>query len=280
MSKIRSGGLGLDFGGSLLRACLVGRDGRVLRRARMTAPRLDDVPKIVRSIKRRWRVESLDGLVLGGTGIWTGAKKRELRAALRKTARRARVLSDVEMAHQAAFGAGPGILVVAGTGSIAFGRSPQGRTARAGGWGALLGDEGSAFWIGREALKDARLREKFPRPLTLAHGPAPVRRTAALARRVMKLAPKNRAASALLDRAAAHLAALAGGVKSELRWRGPIKVSWTGGLFRSRLFSEKFCRALKREIPSFEPSSSGIHPEEAAAKAALTPAIDSRASTR
>ena len=280
MSKIRNGGLGLDFGGSLLRVCLVSRDGRVLRRARMAAPRLGEVPAIVRSIKKRWRIESLDGLVLGGTGIWTGAKKRGLRAALRKTARRVRVLSDVETAHQAAFGAGPGILVVAGTGSIAFGRSPRGRTARAGGWGALLGDEGSAFWIGREALKDIGLRKKFPSPLTLAHGPTPVRRTAALARRVIKLAPKNRAAAALLDRAAVHLAALAGGVRSELRWRGPIKVAWSGGLFQSRLFSEKFCRALKREIPSFMPSLAKAGPEEAAAKAALVLAIDSHASTR
>ena len=42
--------------------------------------------------------------------------------------------------------------LVAGTGSVAYGRNAAGKTARAGGWGYLAGDEGSAYWIGREAL--------------------------------------------------------------------------------------------------------------------------------
>jgi N-acetylglucosamine kinase-like BadF-type ATPase len=62
------------------------------------------------------------------------------------------VVGDMETALVAAFDDGPGVIVIAGTGSIAFGRDRQGRTLRAGGWGFAIGDEGSAHWIGREAV--------------------------------------------------------------------------------------------------------------------------------
>jgi glucosamine kinase len=61
------------------------------------------------------------------------------------------VVGDMEIAMEAAFGAGPGVIVIAGTGSIAYGRDAQGNTARAGGWGFAISDEGSAHWIGRAA---------------------------------------------------------------------------------------------------------------------------------
>jgi glucosamine kinase len=63
------------------------------------------------------------------------------------------VVGDMEIALAAAFGTGPGVIVIAGTGSIAYGRDAQGRTARAGGWGYAISDEGSAHWIGRTAVK-------------------------------------------------------------------------------------------------------------------------------
>ncbi|HEX4784096.1 MAG TPA: BadF/BadG/BcrA/BcrD ATPase family protein [Candidatus Sulfotelmatobacter sp.] len=63
------------------------------------------------------------------------------------------VVGDMQIALEAAFDAGPGVVVIAGTGSIAWGRDEQGRTARAGGWGFAIGDEGSAHWIGRAAVK-------------------------------------------------------------------------------------------------------------------------------
>jgi glucosamine kinase len=62
------------------------------------------------------------------------------------------VVGDMEIALAAGFGAGPGVIVIAGTGSISFGRDAQGRTARAGGWGFAVSDEGSAHWIGRAAV--------------------------------------------------------------------------------------------------------------------------------
>jgi glucosamine kinase len=62
------------------------------------------------------------------------------------------VVGDMEIALEAAFGEGPGVIVIAGTGSIAYGRDAQGKTARAGGWGFAVSDEGSAHWIGRSAV--------------------------------------------------------------------------------------------------------------------------------
>jgi N-acetylglucosamine kinase-like BadF-type ATPase len=62
------------------------------------------------------------------------------------------VVGDMEIAMEAGFGSGPGVVVIAGTGSIAYGRDQQGNTLRAGGWGFAIGDEGSAHWIGRAAV--------------------------------------------------------------------------------------------------------------------------------
>ncbi len=62
------------------------------------------------------------------------------------------VHADAAIALDDAFGDGPGILVTAGTGSVAFGRGPTGTPARCGGWGPVIGDEGSGAWIGRRAL--------------------------------------------------------------------------------------------------------------------------------
>ena len=60
---------------------------------------------------------------------------------------------DDEIALDAAFRGGPGILIIAGTGSNILGRAADGAMYHAGGWGPALGDEGSGFWIGQEALR-------------------------------------------------------------------------------------------------------------------------------
>jgi len=62
------------------------------------------------------------------------------------------VVGDGPIALEAAFGSGPGVIVIAGTGSIAYGRDAQGNTARSGGWGFAVSDEGSAHWIGRSVI--------------------------------------------------------------------------------------------------------------------------------
>ena len=62
------------------------------------------------------------------------------------------VVGDMTIALEAACGAGPGVIAIAGTGSIAYGRDATGHTARAGGWGFAVSDEGSGHWIGRRAI--------------------------------------------------------------------------------------------------------------------------------
>ncbi len=62
------------------------------------------------------------------------------------------VVGDNVIAMEAAFGAGPGVIAIAGTGSLVYGRDAAGRTARAGGWGFAVSDEGSGHWIGRHAI--------------------------------------------------------------------------------------------------------------------------------
>jgi len=82
------------------------------------------------------------------------------------------VVGDMQTALEAAFDTGPGIIVIAGTGSIAYGRDLAGNTARAGGWGFAVGDEGSAHWIGRTAVS-AALRAADPRDGTPASARVP-----------------------------------------------------------------------------------------------------------
>jgi glucosamine kinase len=87
----------------------------------------------------------------------SGAARPEVAAIVRRSlaeilATPIDVVGDMQIALEAAFDTGPGVIVIAGTGSIAYGRNSQGTTARAGGWGFAIGDEGSAHWIGRAAV--------------------------------------------------------------------------------------------------------------------------------
>jgi glucosamine kinase len=71
------------------------------------------------------------------------------------------IVSDIEIAFEDGFGSGHGVMLIAGTGSIAFGRNKKGETARAAGWGYPISDEGSGQWIGAEAVREAlRARDR------------------------------------------------------------------------------------------------------------------------
>jgi len=74
-------------------------------------------------------------------------------------AQHVRLLHDAPIAWQGAFGGGPGVVVIAGTGSVAYGRDAGGGSVTVGGWGYLFGDRGSAFSIARSALSRAMREE-------------------------------------------------------------------------------------------------------------------------
>src|SRR5205823_4352549 len=92
--------------------------------------------------------------VVAAAGAGRPQERADLEAALVQAgmARRVRVMADGEVALSTAFADGTGIIVSAGTGSIAYARDPAGRLHRAGGYGWQLGDEGGGYWLGRRAL--------------------------------------------------------------------------------------------------------------------------------
>lgn len=146
--------------------------------------------------------------------------------------------------------ANTGVAVIAGTGSAAWGRNAEGEEARAGGWGYLLGDEGSGYWLGREAVRYSlrRMNQGLPvdqltaallescgvedpnRLISLFHSPDTGRRFwAQQARPVVEAAAAGHAASQdLVDQAGSDLAALAVQALRKLGIDGPVILG--GGL--------------------------------------------------
>lgn len=144
----------------------------------------------------------------------------------------------------AAGGASTGVAVIAGTGSAAWGRNADGHEARAGGWGYLLGDEGSGYWLGREAVRHSlrRMNQELPadqltdallaacgvdhpnRLIALFHSPETGRRFwAQHARLVVDAAAAGHMASQeLLDQAGKDLAGLAAQALRTLGIDGPV----------------------------------------------------------
>jgi N-acetylglucosamine kinase-like BadF-type ATPase len=77
------------------------------------------------------------------------------------------VVPDYEIALESAAGSRPGVVLIAGTGSVAFGRNAAGETARAGGYGPWVGDEGSAFEIGRRGVSAVMRTRDMDAPVTM-----------------------------------------------------------------------------------------------------------------
>jgi N-acetylglucosamine kinase-like BadF-type ATPase len=173
------------------------------------------------------------------------------------------VTDDAVIALAGATAGEPGIVTIAGTGSIAFGRNAAGGTARTGGWGYIFGDEGGGFDIARQALRAAlRAEEGWGPPTALvlalrdATGSADVNgglhrfytpdwprsRVAALAPLVDEAAMAGDAvARDILHNAAQQLAVLTSAVRRQLWQPGePARVAWIGGVFRSRILLERY----------------------------------------
>lgn len=252
-----SAALGVDLGATWLRACL-SENGRAVWTERLPAVDWRRLPEVLPSLLRRRGVKKLASLTVGSTRLGGAEGRAILTKALNPLASRVRVLPDYEIAHLAAFGDGPGAVLVASTGSAAFARGARGRSKRAGGYGPLLGDEGSGFWLGREAARDERLREslRLPHPLDLAHAEDPVRATAALAPRVLSGSPRLREA------AAAHLAALARDAAKGLGLPRPAPLLLHGSLFKNAALRRA---VLRRLGPGWTVRAPRVSAEKAAA---------------
>jgi glucosamine kinase len=155
--------LGVDAGGSHTEAVVCDRSLTVLGRARGDPGNLrpgevaQSAAAILAAARRAHRSAGsppLAGAVVGAAGAGHAERSAALSGVLAAELGCAvRVVTDGEIALQAAFGSGPGILLAAGSGAIAFARDPAGTLRRAGGFGWRVGDEGSAYWIARRALE-------------------------------------------------------------------------------------------------------------------------------
>ena len=154
--------LGIDAGGTKTVCLLANAEGAILATAEGGGANLQAsgelaVEKVLHDVMDR----ALDGhdvrpdaICLGIAGVDRPRDADAVRSIMRRIGFKSRVLvvNDALIALTAGAGAKPGVVIIAGTGSIAYGRDAVGRAARAGGWGYLLGDEGGGFWIGRAAL--------------------------------------------------------------------------------------------------------------------------------
>jgi N-acetylglucosamine kinase-like BadF-type ATPase len=202
-------------------------------------------------------------------------------------ARRYSICHDAEIALTGAAAGQAGIIVIAGTGSIGFGRNLSRQTARAGGWGYIFGDEGSAFDLVKQALRAAlrmeegwghetALRTKLlaatgaPDAKELMHyfytPEFPRSRVATFAHLVDEAAREgDKMAQTILSTAARDLMRLARGVHKRLFPKHQVvPVCYIGGVFRSELIRDNFAREVKRAIgcdvqpPRFSPAAGAI----------------------
>ena len=153
--------LGIDAGGTKTVGLLADETGRVLAEARAGGANLQthgelEVEKVFHDIIERLSPqERIDALGLGIAGVDRPRDEAVVRGILRRLGHResVRVVNDAMIALVAGAPERFGIVILAGTGSIAYGVDREGRSARAGGYGSLLADEGSGYWLGHEALR-------------------------------------------------------------------------------------------------------------------------------
>jgi N-acetylglucosamine kinase-like BadF-type ATPase len=264
--------VGVDLGATWIRV-RASRGAQTVARLALPACPVHEVGKLLRKVwaRRGWTRRDVAVQAVASRGIWTEAERRALAGRLVSLARRATVLSDAQAAFLGALGPGPGLLILAGTGSIVIGRDTHGRWGRAGGLGPLLGDEGSAFWLGREWLRATTRGEDFLPARRLVRSADPVARIAALAPAVVRRARRgDRRARAIVRAAHRHLADQALAVARSLRLASPVSVSWAGSVLSDRWFRAGLRVALTRAGLRARWQAPAAAPVEAAVRLAAT----------
>jgi len=258
--------LGIDAGGTKTICLLADGEGNVIGEARGSGANLQasgefEVEKVLHHVMDAAigdRDVRPDAICLGIAGVDRPQDTAAVHSIMRRIGFKARVIvvNDALVALVAGAGSGEGVVVVAGTGSIAYGRDSSGRAARAGGWGYLLGDEGGGFWIGRAALHavvrqfDGRGPVTLLTPMILEHlglsTPSELiheiyhrdvhRHTIAGIAGLVQPAMVQRDAIAgeILTRAGVELASAAASVIARLEMRGDaFPTVLAGGIFRA-----------------------------------------------
>ncbi len=255
--------IGIDAGGTKTVGLLAEDSGATVREARAGSANLMVHGELAVEKTLYQVLDALDSpapvaaVCLGIAGADRPTDREVLSGVLRRLGlrQRVRIVNDAFIALVAGAPAGIGIVVVAGTGSIAYGVDAGGKTARSGGWGYLLGDEGSAFWLGHAAVRqgiraaDGRgpattLYDRIRHKLDL-HDPGELvkwfydqelsrDRVAKLASVVEEAAADgDEAADALLDQGAEHLARAARAVAGQLAFPDSFPLVLSGGAFRA-----------------------------------------------
>lgn len=226
--------VGVDLGGTWARVCALDRRGGTLFDVRRPSG-----PPLASTLKSLWKKHGLEPrrLVVGAKGVWKKTPRLEMARSLKGLAERVVVLSDVELAYLSVLGHRPGVLLLAGTGSIALARDRDGRWHRAGGLGPAKGDEGSGYWIGREY----RRRALGKNSATTADG---VRKTAALVPGVLRRQERDPLCREILEQAARHLSRIARSAAEKAGLKRPV-IGWYGGLMERENFRRKVLERLK-----------------------------------
>ncbi len=287
--------LGIDGGGSKT-SCLIGDETSILGAG--TAGGSNPVrvgeaqarEALATAIRQACAVANVNPSQIQGTCVGlAGAARPEISEPVRQciaefVPSEIDVVGDMVIALEAAFGSEPGVIVIAGTGSIAYGRNSKGQTARAGGWGFAISDEGSGHWIGRaavaaavralddaaEAMNQSLLESlmkfwqvKTREQLVVSANATPPPDFAALFPAVLASADRgDRIALDVLAQAGGELASVARRVITRLFANaGTLSVAMSGGVFGSSpLVRQVFYNSLRSEHPEAAINPSVIEP--------------------
>jgi glucosamine kinase len=233
-------------------------------------------------------------LCVGVAGAGREPERQALWQALvgREVAEEIVIHPDFSIALDDAFGEGPGILLISGTGSAAFGRSPSGQGARCGGWGPVFGDEGSGAWVGRRALSVAAASADGREPetalvgaiLTAAQVNEPQELVAWAAQatpaQLATLAPvvtsvadagdlrANAIISLAVEELVLHVRALARQLFGDER--AAVPVAFTGGMLtRGTTMRKRLEQRLRSAVPGAQVLAAEVDPARGAVRGAL-----------